>query len=178
MSRRFGIVGCGMIAKFHARAIADLEGCAASCLLQSHGSEGRSLGRRIRLRSGYRFATNAHRATTLDIITICTASGAHCEPTIAAAEAGKHVIVEKPLDVTRERCQAMIDACDSGWCQAGYHLPVAISSRQLANETGCRTRPIWKAGLGGRLRKMVPYPRVLRQRRLARHLETGRWGTL
>ena len=47
----------------------------------------------------------------IDVVCICTASGNHLEPTLAAAKAGKHVITEKPLEVSLERADQMIDAC-------------------------------------------------------------------
>ncbi len=47
----------------------------------------------------------------VDVVTICTPSGAHMEPAVAAARAGKHVIVEKPLEITLKRCDAIIEAC-------------------------------------------------------------------
>ncbi len=47
----------------------------------------------------------------VDVVTICTPSGAHLEPALAAAQAGKHVIVEKPLEITLQRCDKMIEAC-------------------------------------------------------------------
>src|SRR5207245_6000213 len=46
------------------------------------------------------------------VVIVTTPSGAHLEPAIAAAEAGKHVVVEKPLEITLERCDRLIDACD------------------------------------------------------------------
>src|SRR5262249_10590698 len=48
----------------------------------------------------------------IDLVIITTPSGAHLEPATAAAEAGKHVVVEKPLEITLERCDRIIDACD------------------------------------------------------------------
>jgi predicted dehydrogenase len=47
----------------------------------------------------------------IDIVSICTPSGAHLEPAVASAQAGKHVIVEKPLEIRPERCDLIIDAC-------------------------------------------------------------------
>jgi len=47
----------------------------------------------------------------IQIVTIGTPSGAHMEPAVAAANAGKHVIVEKPLEITLKRCDAIIKAC-------------------------------------------------------------------
>src|SRR5207245_5685860 len=48
----------------------------------------------------------------VDVVIVTTPSGAHLEPAVAAAEAGKHVVVEKPLEITLERCDRIIDACD------------------------------------------------------------------
>ena len=45
-------------------------------------------------------------------VIVTTPSGAHLEPAVAAAQAGKHVVVEKPLEITLERCDRIIDACD------------------------------------------------------------------
>src|SRR5262249_9526119 len=48
----------------------------------------------------------------VEIVIISTPSGAHMDPAVAAAEAGKHVVVEKPLEITRERCDRIIQTCD------------------------------------------------------------------
>src|SRR5207244_379188 len=47
----------------------------------------------------------------LDVVIVTTAAGAHLEPAAAAATAGKHVVVEKPLEITLDRCDRIIDAC-------------------------------------------------------------------
>ena len=110
MAIGFGIVGCGMIANFHARAIADIRGAKLV------GAYSR------RIESANEFVTE-HGGTAydslqamlenpeIDVITICTPSGAHMEPAVAAANAKKHVIVEKPLEITLKRCDAIIAAC-------------------------------------------------------------------
>ena len=48
----------------------------------------------------------------VDVVTIGTPSGAHLEPAVAAARAGKHVIVEKPLEITLKRCDQIIRECE------------------------------------------------------------------
>src|SRR5207249_11068185 len=48
----------------------------------------------------------------VNAVIVTTPSGAHLEPAVAAAEAGKHVVVEKPLEITVERCDRIIRACD------------------------------------------------------------------
>jgi UDP-N-acetylglucosamine 3-dehydrogenase len=53
----------------------------------------------------------AINAEGVDIVSVCTNDEAHRETCVAAAEAGKHVLVEKPLATTLEDCDAIIDAC-------------------------------------------------------------------
>ena len=118
----FGIIGCGMIAKFHARAIRDIKGAKLV------GCYNRTLDKAQALADEFGGDPTTDLASLLarpdiDIITICTPSGAHMEPAIAAAKAGKHVIVEKPLDVTLKRCDAMIAACQKAGVQLGTIFP-------------------------------------------------------
>jgi len=61
----------------------------------------------------------------VQIVTICTPSGAHREPALAAAAAGRHVVVEKPLEITLERCDDIIRACG----EAGVRLCTIFPSR-------------------------------------------------
>jgi predicted dehydrogenase len=82
----------------------------------------------------------------LDVVTICTPSGAHLEPALAAARAGKHLIVEKPLEVSLPRCDALIEACDRagvllcGIFPSRFHeAPRALKSAALAGRFGTLT---------------------------------------
>jgi len=59
------------------------------------------------------------------VVTIGTPSGAHLEPAVAAARAGKHVIVEKPLEITLKRCDRIIRECE----KAGVVLSAVFPSR-------------------------------------------------
>jgi len=49
----------------------------------------------------------------IDIVSICTPSGLHLEPALQCIKAGKHCMIEKPLEVTVERCNQIIDAANS-----------------------------------------------------------------
>jgi predicted dehydrogenase len=61
----------------------------------------------------------------VDVIVITTPSGTHLEPALAAIEAGKHVIVEKPLEITPERADRIIEAAES----AGVKLATIFQNR-------------------------------------------------
>lgn len=124
MAIGFGIVGCGMIAKFHARAIAEITGAKLVACFNRTAPKAEAFAAEFGGQA-YTDLDAMLARDDLQIVTICSPSGAHMEPTISAARAGKHVIVEKPLDVTLERCDAMIRACD----EAGVKLATIFPSR-------------------------------------------------
>jgi UDP-N-acetyl-2-amino-2-deoxyglucuronate dehydrogenase len=108
----FGIIGVGMIAEFHAQAIHAIEGAH---LVASYSRNDSSLTEFAQRHGGGTYTDIGEflARDDLDIVAICSPSGAHLEPCLAAAAAGKHVICEKPLEVTTARVDAMIDACDA-----------------------------------------------------------------
>ncbi len=105
----FGIVGTGMIGNFHAEAIKQLPNArlVAACDTQpglaaqfaaKHGCEGMDNLERFLARDD------------IDVVTVATPSGTHADIAIAAARYGKHCIAEKPLDITLDRIDRMIEA--------------------------------------------------------------------
>lgn len=109
----FAIVGCGMIARFHARAIAEIPEARVAALVSRTPTNGHALLTETNIPACPVFGTldEALKAPAVDAVIITTPSGAHREPALAAAAAGKHIVVEKPLEITGERCQQIIDAC-------------------------------------------------------------------
>jgi len=109
MTKKFGIIGCGMIAGFHAKAIQAAGGQLAACYDQVPQAAERIAKETNCL--PYFDLKDFLADRSIEIVTIGTPSGAHLEPALAAAEAGKHLIVEKPLEITLQRCDEMIAAC-------------------------------------------------------------------
>ena len=48
------------------------------------------------------------KSKDIDVVIVTTPSGAHMEPAVSAANAGKHVVVEKPLEITLDRCDRIL----------------------------------------------------------------------
>ncbi|OYN89384.1 hypothetical protein CGZ91_10805 [Parenemella sanctibonifatiensis] len=63
----------------------------------------------------------------VDVVYVATPTSTHLQYTIAAARAGKHVLVEKPMASSAQECRLMIDACR----EAGVKLWVAYYRRTL-----------------------------------------------
>lgn len=107
----FGIIGSGMIARFHAEAIAAMPNATLI------GIAGRSHAKTYELAESfdckaYQNIDELLADPTIQIVTVATVSGAHLDPCIAAAKAGKHVICEKPLEVTLEKIDEIIQICE------------------------------------------------------------------
>ena len=124
MATGFGIIGCGMIANFHAKALADTPDAELVACCDRSPERAKAFGEEHSI--PYYESVEAMVADPkVDAVTIGTPSGAHLEPALAAAAAGKHVVVEKPLEVTLDRCDQIIQACDA----AGVKLSVTFQSR-------------------------------------------------
>ena len=105
----FGIIGGGMIAHHHAQAINEIEHATLGAIFARNPVKAEALGRQYNCKA-YSDINHFLLDTSIDIVTIATPSGAHMEPAIAAANAGKHIICEKPIEITPERILQMIDA--------------------------------------------------------------------
>jgi predicted dehydrogenase len=110
----FAIVGCGMIARFHVRALQEVPGTRLAALVTRNASSAEKLITETEVAPVPVFTglSDALKRPEVDVVIITTPSGAHLEPAVAAANAGKHVVVEKPLEITTERCDRIIEACD------------------------------------------------------------------
>lgn len=104
----FGIIGGGMIAHHHAKAIQSLDNARLSAIYARNPDKALQLGHTYNCRS-YSNLDQFLGDDAIDIVTIATPSGAHMQPAIAAANAGKHIICEKPLEINPDRIQTMID---------------------------------------------------------------------
>ncbi len=67
----------------------------------------------------------------VDVVTICTPSGAHRDPAVAALNAGKHVLVEKPLEITLAKCDEIIQAAEKNGVKLGTIMPSRFSPANL-----------------------------------------------
>jgi predicted dehydrogenase len=120
---RIGIVGAGNISQTHARAARSIPGLEVAAV---HGID-RGRAERLAAEYGAEAYDDYQRFLEhpLDLVIIGSPSGCHAGQGIAAARRGLHVLVEKPLDVTTERADALIAASAS----AGVLLGVIFQDR-------------------------------------------------
>ena len=132
------------------------------------------------MRGGKAFTslTEAMAATDIDVVVICTPAGGRAEVAIEALEAGKHLIIEKPAEVTL----AKIDDIIAAQQKAGTLVTVISQHRFDPAVRDCLgSNQEWRAGphyVRNRLDRLVAGPESLRLRRLAWHLEIRGGGAL
>ena len=119
-----GIVGCGNISETHARASREIDGVEIAAIYGRNRERCERLGQ---LYGGVVYedfdAFLEHRP--MDVVAIGSPSGLHAEQGIAAARRGLHVLVEKPIDITTARADALIAECE----RAGVKLGVFFQDR-------------------------------------------------
>jgi len=144
----FGIAGCGMIAEYHTRAIGEIEGARVVAAFSRSAANGAKIADLAAVNGPctiYDDLPAMLARPDLDVVCVCTPSGAHLDPAVLAARAGKHVVVEKPLEITLGRCDSIIRACD----ESGVRLCTIFPSR--FGEANRRLKAAIEAGRFGRL---------------------------
>lgn len=134
----FAIVGCGHIAKKHAEAIKNSENAElfAVCdtveermspFIEEYGTK------------GFVSLDELLQQEELDIVNICTPSGYHADIAVKAANAGKHIVVEKPIALTLEDADRIIEACKKNDVKLSVvhpnrFRPAIMETRKLMDE--------------------------------------------
>ncbi len=126
MTIRWGLLGCGDIAvKRVADAIVNDANSQLVAACRRDADALRQFAARFHIADTTTSADELIARDDLDAVYVATPVHLHCQQTIAAAESGKHVLVEKPMALDVAECRRMIDACR----QAGVTLGVAYYRR-------------------------------------------------
>jgi UDP-N-acetyl-2-amino-2-deoxyglucuronate dehydrogenase len=106
----FALIGCGRIAQRHAEHIKNNGLLVAVCDIDKKKAE--DLAKKYNCRAFYTIEDLLNSKIALDVVSICTPNGVHAEHSIAALNAGKHVLCEKPMAIDVNDCGEMIKAAE------------------------------------------------------------------
>ena len=106
---KIGIIGCGKIAHFHAKAISQLPNCKLVAACNRTSEKLHKFCNQYNI-EGYLTPEEMIAKEQLDAVTICTPHPTHADLTIRCANLHCHVLVEKPLATSVAECDAMIKA--------------------------------------------------------------------
>jgi UDP-N-acetyl-2-amino-2-deoxyglucuronate dehydrogenase len=171
----FAVVGTGMIAGYHARAIQQTPGARLAAVVSRSPEKGR--------RFASEHALVAEEAPVVcssveevvqrgdvHVVNVTTPSGAHLDPALSAIRAGRHVIVEKPLETTPARADQIIRLAE----QEGVKLATIFQGR-----FGVGAQRVKAAIDAGRLGRLALASAFVKWHRSAQYYETpwkGTWG--
>jgi predicted dehydrogenase len=142
LKHHIALVGCGGIASVWVKAISNHPDCRIAL---TYDLDGEAAGNRA-TETGAKVATSYEEALAspeIDIVLICTPTFTHKDLTIQAAAAGKHVLCEKPMELTIGNCREMVDAC------ADAHVKLAIGHSIRFWGAFLKTRRLIAEGLIG-----------------------------
>lgn len=123
---KIGIVGVGNIADIHAQALNESSNAKLVSVYSRNKNNVQNFGEKYNI-SWHTDWDKFISDQNLDAVSICTPNGTHLDYGKKAAEEKKHVIVEKPIEVTIKRAQQLIDACEEN----DVKLAVIYQSRFL-----------------------------------------------
>jgi predicted dehydrogenase len=106
----FAIVGTGMIAGYHARAIRETPGARLVGVVSRSPVKGAVFAKEHGIPEVTETVAAMLQHPDVQVLAVTTPSGAHLEPALSAIHAGRHVLVEKPLEATPARVDTLIDA--------------------------------------------------------------------
>jgi predicted dehydrogenase len=165
----FGLVGCGVVGAVHAKALRTVPGAQLVAVCARDPARIAQFAARFGV-TAYTDYERFLEHRDLHVVSVCTPSGTHAELGCRAAAAGKHVLVEKPMDISLARADALIDACAT----AQVKLAVILQSRLLP-----AVQRIKRAVDEGRLGRLLLSDAYVKWYRMPAYYAPGSWhGTL
>lgn len=131
---RVGVVGAGWISRTYARALARVPEGRLSAVWSRTREHAEAFAREFELPLA---TTDVERLLAeVDVVCVNSINACHAEHAIAAAQAGKHVVVEKPLAVSLEEGRAMVEACREAGVGLAYaeelcFVPKFVRAREI-----------------------------------------------
>jgi predicted dehydrogenase len=167
MGRPLGValVGAGNIAAAHIDAVRANRDARLVGIVAIQGDAARRLADTHGIRH-YPDVDALAADRDVDLVAICTPSGAHLEPAVQLMRAGKHVIVEKPLEVTSSRARRMVATAEA----AGVMLAPIFNSR-----FGDANSFVKQAVAAGRLGKMIQGDAYVKWWRSQAYYDSAAW---
>jgi predicted dehydrogenase len=161
----FGIIGCGVIAPTHAAAVVALPNAHLVAVTDAVPGKGRSFA----AERGVAWEADSGALLArpdIDVVSVCVPSGRHADIGVEVARAGKHLVMEKPLEITLEAADRLLDATAS----AGVLLTVI--SQHRFDPGPRRLRELVDQG---RLGRLILGDAVIKWYRSQSYYDSGDW---
>jgi predicted dehydrogenase len=134
-----GIIGSQFIAELHVEAFKRVSGAHIVAVASPTQAHAKTFAEKHQIAKWFTDYRDLLRQGEVQIVSLCLPNDLHCQATIDAARAGKHVICEKPLCMNLQEAEQMIAACEQAGVQLMYaeelcFTPKYIRAKQLVDE--------------------------------------------
>jgi predicted dehydrogenase len=162
----FGIIGCGIGATFHLAGIRKATGAKLVAVADKLPEKAEKFAKENHIPAWYDNYKKLLARQDIEIISVCVPSGLHSDVAVEAAKAGKHILCEKPIDITLSAADKMINAAE----QAKVKLGIVLQWRAYEN-----FQLIRQAVQSGMLGKMVLGDVYLKYYRSQDYYDSAEW---
>ncbi|NLC45186.1 MAG: Gfo/Idh/MocA family oxidoreductase [Clostridiales bacterium] len=162
----FGIIGCGAVSKFHLDAVQNIKNAELIAVCDISEEMSKRTAENYNCINWYTDYKQLLGRDDIDIVSICTPSGLRRDIAILAAQMGKHIIVEKPIEVTLERIDEILSECEknevviSGIFNLRYNKHYSLVKEAISS---------------GRLGKLILGDAYIKWYRSQEYYDSGKW---
>jgi len=160
---RYGVIGCGAIHGVHCDAIKEVPGAVLSGVYDVIAEKACKASDKHGVPAA---PTLAELFEQVDAVTVCVPSGLHAEVGIQAALAGKHVLVEKPIDVRLETATKLVETCEANGVKLG-----TISQHRFSRAI----QRLHDAAQSGEFGKLLAGDAYIKWYRTQAYYDSGEW---
>ncbi len=160
---KYGIIGCGAILPTHADAIRGAAGAELTAIYDLVPEKAEAASTKLDVKTA---SSLDDLFSQVDVVTLAVPSGLHATIGIKAAAAGKHVLSEKPVDITYQAAMNLVDACESAGVTLG-----CISQHRFAGDI----QKLREAAQGGGLGRLIFGDATIKWYRTQAYYDSGDW---
>lgn len=157
----WGIIGIGAhVEQRVARAFCQANQTRLVAVCSRSIEKAQNFAKKYEVAEAYDSLEEMLRSPALDALYVATPNNLHAQQTIQVAQAGKHVLCEKPMALTENDCERMIEVCEKNRVKLGVvfqnrHHPAHIEARRLINAGEVGEIPVVRAQYGNSELKAV-----------------------
>jgi predicted dehydrogenase len=162
----YGIIGCGVIAPWHARSVTGIPEAELIAVCDIIPEKAEKLKEDFGAKEIYTDYREMLARDDIEIVSMCTPSGMHADMGMDAARAGKHVMTEKPIDISLQKIDGLVRVCGE------QDVKLACIFQRRASNLWKRVKQTVN---GGKLGKMVLASAYLKYFRSQEYYDSAGW---
>ncbi len=163
---RFGIIGAGVISASHAQGITATPNAQIGAVCDIIEEKAVALAEKYGVDKIYTDYHELLKDPDIDAVSVCVPSGMHGEIVMAAARAGKHILCEKPVEITKEKIDEMIRVVES------TNVKVQCVFQRRIRSTSQKVKAALDSGVFGKVLMASAY---LKYYRTAEYYQSAGW---